>query len=86
MNTPIQGANGNVIKLALCEVQDRIDKDNLPIKILLSIYDEIQTECREDIAEWWQKELQEIMIGSAKKCLKTVPIKVDVKINDYWTK
>lgn len=85
-NTPIQGANGNVIKLALCNVQDYIDKNNLPIRILLSIYDEIQTECREDFAEEWKIKLQEIMVSAAKECLKSVPVEVDVKINDYWTK
>lgn len=85
-NMPIQGCNASVIKLALIKVQERIDKDNLPIKILLSIYDEIQTECREDMAEWWKTELQTIMVDAAKNWLKIVPIEVDVKINDYWTK
>lgn len=86
MNTPIQGANAAVIKYALISIQERIDRDNLPIKILLSIYDEIQTECREDLAEWWKDELRDLMIEAAKKWLKLVPIEVDVKINDYWTK
>lgn len=82
----IQGANGNVIKLALCYVQDYIDENKYPVKILLSVYDEIQTECPELIAEEWKLKLQELMVLAAKKCLKTVPIDVDVKINDYWTK
>ena len=85
-NLPIQGANGNVIKLALIAVQDEIDKYNLPIKILLSVYDEIQTECREDIAEWWKTRLQELMVNSARLCLSKVPVEVDVKISDYWMK
>ncbi len=50
-NTPIQGTNGDVIKLALVMVQDEIDKHKWPVRILLSIYDEIQTECRADKAE-----------------------------------
>jgi DNA polymerase I-like protein with 3'-5' exonuclease and polymerase domains len=79
-------ANGNVIKLALIAVQDEIDEKQLPVRILLSIYDELQTECREDIADWWKGRLQKLMVNAAKLYLKKVPIEVDVKINDYWTK
>ena len=85
-NTPIQGLNGNTIKLALIYVQEYIDKHNLPVKILLSIYDEIQTECREDYAEEWKVILQNLMVKAAKVYIKSVPVEADCKINDYWTK
>lgn len=86
MNAPIQGCNGNIIKKALIEVQEEIDNNNWPITILLSVYDEIQTECREDVAEEWCKKLEEIMINAAKIVIKTVPIKADCGIHDYWKK
>lgn len=85
-NTPMQGANGNIIKLALIRVQKEIDKNNWPVKILLSVYDEIQTECREDLAEEWCKKLEEIMINSAKEFIKSIPVIVDCKIADCWSK
>lgn len=85
-NMPIQGTNADLIKLALVNTQKEIDKNNWPVKILLSIYDEIQTECREDKAEEWKNKLQEIMITSAQTVLKIVPVKVDCKVTDYWTK
>lgn len=85
-NMPIQGTNGDVIKLALIKVQEEINKNNWPVRILLSIYDEIQTECREDRAEEWKVKLQELMIEAARVILKTVPIEADVSISDYWTK
>jgi len=85
-NTPIQGLNGNVIKLALIYVQRYIDANNIPVKILLSIYDEIQTECRKDFTEQWKGILEELMIKAAKVYVKSVPVEVDCKINDYWTK
>lgn len=50
------------------------------------IYDEIQTECKEDFAEEWRSILENIMINSAKLVLKKVPVKVDCSISDYWTK
>lgn len=85
-NTPIQGTNGDIIKLALIETQNYIDKHNLPVNILLAVYDEIQTECHESIAEQWKDILNYIMINSAKRVIQTIPIIVDCKISSYWDK
>jgi DNA polymerase-1 len=85
-NTPIQGTNGDIIKSALIKVQQFIDSRSLPINILLSVYDEIQTECPEDLAEWWKTELDRLMIESAQEVIKSIPIVVDCKIANYWDK
>jgi DNA polymerase-1 len=85
-NTPIQGTNADIIKLALINVQNYIEDNNLPINILLSVYDEIQTECPEHLSESWRLSLNNIMIHSAKQVLKEVPVVVDCTIADYWTK
>jgi DNA polymerase I-like protein with 3'-5' exonuclease and polymerase domains len=85
-NTPIQGTNGDIIKSALVKVQRFIDARALPINILLSVYDEIQTECPEDLAEWWKLELDKLMVESAQEVIKSVPIVVDCKIASYWDK
>lgn len=85
-NMPIQGTNGDIIKLALINVQNYIDTNNLPINILLSVYDEIQTECPEELAESWKLTLNNLMIEAAQEVIKTVPIVVDCKVNDYWDK
>tara|TARA_R110000868_G_scaffold172683_1_gene408609 strand:- start:21 stop:1268 length:1248 start_codon:yes stop_codon:yes gene_type:complete len=85
-NTPIQGCNGDIIKLALIKVQDYIDKNNLPINILLSVYDEIQTECPINLAEQWKLDLDRLMIEAAQHVIKTVPVIVDSKISTCWQK
>lgn len=85
-NTPIQGTNGDIIKSALVKVQRFIDARALPINILLSVYDEIQTECPEDLSEWWKLELDKLMVEAAQEVIKSVPIVVDCKIADYWDK
>ena len=85
-NTPIQGTNGDIIKSALVKVQRFIDSRALPINILLSVYDEIQTECPEDLSEWWKLELDKLMVEAAQEVIKSVPIVVDCKIADYWDK
>lgn len=85
-NTPIQGSNGDCIKKALCLVQEKIDKNNYPVNILLAVYDEIQTECREDFAEEWCKILEKLMIQAAQEVIKTIPIVAECKVTDCWTK
>ena len=85
-NTPIQGTNGDIIKSALVKVQRFIDARALPINILLSVYDEIQTECPEDLSEWWKLELDKLMVESAQEVIKSVPIVVDCKIDSCWNK
>lgn len=78
--------NGDIIKLTLCNLQDKIDANSLPMEIKLSVYDEIQTECREDFAEEAKALLEQTMIDSAQVVIKRIPIKADVSINDCWTK
>lgn len=79
-------SNADIIKQALIDVQTFIDDNNLPISIILAVYDEIQTECPEDLSEYWKDKLSELMINAAKTVIKSVPVKVDCKINDYWSK
>ena len=85
-NSPIQGTNGDCIKRALCLVQEEIDKNNYPVNILLCVYDEIQTECRENFTEEWCKILERCMIQAAEESIKTVPIIAECSINNCWTK
>lgn len=86
MNMPIQGTNADIIKKALVMTYNAIYDENLPVNILMSVYDEIQTECKEDYAEEWKKRLDSIMIEAAEESIKNVPIVVDCSISDYWQK
>jgi DNA polymerase-1 len=85
-NTPIQGSNGDIIKQALIDVQQEIYDNNWDVKIILAVYDEIQTETRADQAEAWKVKLDELMVKAAKKVLLEVPVVVDCSIHDYWQK
>lgn len=85
-NTPIQGSNGDIIKHALISVQKTIDDNNYPVKIILAVYDEIQTECKDDFAEEWKTILDRIMKESAQLVIKSIPVEVDCKISKTWTK
>lgn len=85
-NSPIQGTNGDIIKQALIDVQEEIYQNNWDVKIILAVYDEIQTECHENQADEWKIKLDELMVNAAKKVLKDVPVVVDCSINDFWQK
>jgi DNA polymerase-1 len=85
-NSPIQGTNSDIIKLAMHLLQTEIDRDKLPIKIILSVYDEIRCEAHKSIAEYWKDRMNTVMLESAKTVIKKVPIVVDCKITDCWIK
>jgi len=85
-NHPIQGANADMVKLALANCYEYIVNHGLTdhVKLMHTIHDEIQTEAREDIAEIWAVELQNIMVEAASVIIKSIPMVVDVKIGDNW--
>jgi DNA polymerase-1 len=85
-NSPIQGTNGDIIKQALIDVQEEIFKNNWDVKIILAVYDEIQTECIDSQSLDWKVKLDELMVNAAKKVIKNTPIVVDCSINNFWRK
>lgn len=87
-NHPIQGTNADLIKVALIAVQGEIDNNEKfsKVQIILSVYDEINTLCPEEVAEEWKDKLEELMIKAGEVVIKSIPVIADVKINDYWTK
>lgn len=83
-NTPIQGTNADITKLAMINAYEYIEANDYPAHIILSVYDEIQTEVKEDHAEHWKTKLQEIMEEAAKTIITTVPVVAECEISDYW--
>lgn len=84
-NSIPQGSNADVMKETLIRLQQTIDDNNYPVNILLSIHDEVLTECRESFANEWKEILEKTMIESAQMIIKSIPVKVDGVISDYWT-
>jgi DNA polymerase-1 len=85
-NSPVQGTNADILKLALILLQKEIDENNWDVFILLTVYDEIQCEAHRSIAEAWRQKQTEIMIKAAQTIIKSVPMDVDCKISEHWTK
>ncbi|MDO5061985.1 MAG: DNA polymerase I [Peptostreptococcaceae bacterium] len=81
MNTPIQGAAADIIKLAMIEVDEYLSQNHADAKLLLQVHDELIIQARDEDAEAIRQEVQRIMEGSTK--LK-VELKVEAKIGKSW--
>jgi len=81
VNTVIQGSAADLIKVAMIRIQRRIEAENLPVKMILQIHDELVFELpRKDAqthAEWIRREMTEAI-------KLDVPLKVDLAIGDTW--
>lgn len=51
VNTPVQGSAADLIKTAMIRVAARIEKDSLPLRMMLQVHDELVFECPKDRAE-----------------------------------
>ena len=81
INTPIQGSAADIIKIAMINVQDRIDQDDLPLKMLLQVHDELIFEVEEGRAEEMSEIVREVMESA---CDLDVPLVVDLGIGENW--
>lgn len=45
VNTPVQGSAADLIKMAMIRIHDRIAKEQLPLRMLLQVHDELVFEC-----------------------------------------
>ncbi len=80
-NTVIQGSAADLIKVAMIVIQRKIEAENLPIKTLLQVHDELVFELPADQAEQHSNWIQDRMTGAIKL---DVPLKVDVAIGPNW--
>ena len=52
VNTPVQGSAADLIKIAMIRIQKRINDENLPLRMMLQVHDELVFECpREQVEE-----------------------------------
>jgi DNA polymerase-1 len=81
VNTVIQGSAADLIKIAMIGIQQRIEKENLPIKMILQIHDELVFELPEKDA---RTNAQWIAVAMTSAIQLDVPLKVDVAIGSSW--
>lgn len=81
MNTPIQGTAADIIKLAMIRVYRRLEREQLPARLILQVHDELIVEVKEEYAE----QAAEILKQEMENCIKLeVPLIADVHIGSTW--
>ena len=81
MNSPIQGSAADIIKIAMINVSDRLNKSGVDAKLILQVHDELIIEAREDQAELVAGILKEEMENAANL---PIPLTVDLSIGYRW--
>ncbi|HHB93494.1 MAG TPA: DNA polymerase I [Thioploca sp.] len=81
INAPMQGTAADLIKLAMITVDKRIQTNNLDIKLLMQVHDELVFEIAENDMELAQKLIIEAMTQVTKL---RVPLLVKIGIGDNW--
>jgi DNA polymerase-1 len=81
INTLIQGSSADLIKIAMIKIQERIEKEKLPAKMILQIHDELVFEADGKQAEKLAKVFSSEMTNAIKL---NVPLKVDITIGRSW--
>lgn len=83
INTPVQGTAADMIKVAMINIQDEIEKQNLKSKMLLQVHDELVFE----VSPKEEDMLSKIVEDQMKKALPLdVPVKIDLTLGNSWGK
>ena len=81
LNTPIQGSAADLIKIAMIQLQQEIEKRNLKGRILLQVHDELVCETPREEEELFKVLMKETMEQAIQL---SVPIVVEVYSGDNW--
>ncbi len=80
-NTPIQGTAADLLKLAMIQVDDRLRKEKLQTKMLLTVHDELVFEVPNDEVETVRPIIRETMEHAMSL---SVPLDVDIGTGLTW--
>ena len=86
-NTPIQGSSADMTNLALIYIFDEIQNNwKGDVKIVMTVHDQIDTVCKQEIAESWAVKMTELMEKAAIKIIPNGLLKADTNISATWEK
>ena len=85
-NTPIQGSSADMTKLALFYIYKVIKENNYPVKIVMTVHDQIDTICPEEFSQEWKEIMTEKMNLAAKVIIPSGLLKAETTITKKWSK
>ncbi len=81
INAPIQGSAADMIKIAMIDVQNMLEKGNYKTKMLLQVHDELVFDVPDEELEEMVEKIARIMSDAIKT---EVPIKVEAGVGKTW--
>lgn len=85
-NTPIQGSSADMTKVAMVYIREYIQEKGIPVKMVMTVHDQIDTIVHKDYAETWSKELEELMEKAAMKIITNGLLRAETEISPVWKK
>ena len=85
-NTPIQGASADMTKKALVLMRCYIKDFEVPVKLVMTVHDQIDTICKDEYVDWWSKKMKELMETAALEIVTNGLLKAEVTVSNCWTK
>ncbi len=86
-NTPIQGSSADMTKLALIYIYKEIQANwEGSVKIVMTVHDQIDTICKQEVAKEWAVKMTELMEKAAIKIIPNGLLKADTNISETWEK
>jgi DNA polymerase-1 len=82
INAPLQGTAADLIKMAMIRVNKMIEDENLPVRLLLQVHDELVLEGPENEAENLAKKIKAAMESVARF---SIPLVADAKCGKNWS-
>ncbi len=81
VNAPIQGSAADIIKIAMINIQKKLEEENLKTKMLLQVHDELVFEAPEKEVETASKLIKTEMESAIET---KVPLLVEVGVGNNW--
>jgi DNA polymerase-1 len=85
-NTPIQGASADMTKRALVLMRNFIKETNAPVKLVMTVHDQIDTICKDSHVAAWSDIMQNLMEQAALEIVTNGLLKAEVTVSDCWEK
>ncbi|MFN8770787.1 MAG: DNA polymerase I [Neisseriaceae bacterium] len=82
LNAPMQGTSADIIKIAMCKINDWLIEENLQSRMILQVHDELILHVPESEIEIIKANLSNLMTTGVNKL--SVKLTVDVKVAKNW--
>jgi DNA polymerase-1 len=81
MNTPLQGTAADLLKLAMIKVHDRLRREKMQARMILTVHDELVFEAPESESDFAREIVKTEMEGAYSM---RVPLRVEVGVGKNW--